>query len=97
MVNTDEEAVAMLRLLERSQNKPASSPRILLVTSAFHMQPAQRLFERQGVVVEPFPVDVQSRSAWAGPPCRDHTQWFPSAGLLIPVSVPCISRRAALG
>ena len=82
MVNTAEEAFAIRRLLERSQNKAASSPRILLVTSAFHMQRARRLFERQGLVVEPFPVDFQARGAWAGPQWQDPTQWFPSAGAL---------------
>ena len=82
VVNTAEEAVAIRRLLERSQNKAAPSPRILLVTSAFHMQRAQRLFERQGFVVEPFPVDFQARGDWVGPQWRDPTQWFPSAGAL---------------
>ena len=60
----------------------ASSPRILLVTSAFHMQRAQRLFERQGMQVLPFPVDFQARGRWAGPLWRDPTQWFPSARAL---------------
>ena len=82
VVNTAEEAVAIRRLLESSKNNAASSPRILLVTSAFHMQRAQRLFERQGLVVEPFPVDFQARGAWVGPQWRDPTQWFPSAGSL---------------
>ena len=46
------------------------------MTSAFHMRRAQRLFERQGLVVEPFPVDFQARGAWAGPLWRDPTRWF---------------------
>ena len=71
--NTAEEAAAIARLL---------TPRapILLVTSAFHMRRAQRLFERQGLKVLPFPVDFQARGAWAGPLWRDPTQWLPSAG-----------------
>lgn len=48
--------------------KPAGSgqwavggkPRIILVTSAFHMPRARMLFERQGFEVEPFPVDFQN-------------------------------------
>ena len=72
VVNTAEEAAAVAQLL------PARAP-ILLVTSAFHMGRAQRLFERQGLVVQPFPVDFQARGAWAGPLWRDPTQWFPSA------------------
>jgi len=35
-------------------------PRIILVTSAFHMRRARMLFERQGFEVEPFPVDFQT-------------------------------------
>ena len=82
VVNTAEEAVAIRRLLESSENNAVSSPRILLVTSAFHMQRARRLFERQGLVVQPFPVDFQARGAWAGPQWRDPTQWLPSASAL---------------
>ena len=93
VVNTAEEAVAIRRLLERSQNKAASSPRILLVTSAFHMQRAQCLFERQGLVVEPFPVDFQVRGVWVEPQWRDPTHWFPSAGAL-DASSPCPVRAA---
>ena len=82
VVNTAEEAVAISRLLEASGNGSVPSPRILLVTSAFHMRRAQRLFERQGLMVEPFPVDFQARGAWAGPLWRDPTKWFPSAEAL---------------
>ena len=59
VVNTAEEAIAIRRLLEASDRSIISS-RILLVTSAFHMCSAQRLFERQGMFVEPFPVDFQA-------------------------------------
>ncbi len=82
VVNTEEEAVAIRRLLEASKNSEVSSPRILLVTSAFHMRRAQGLLERQGLEVEPFPVDFQVRGAWAGPLWRDPTLWVPSAGAL---------------
>ena len=34
-------------------------PRIILVTSAFHMRRAKMLFERKGFEVDPFPVDFQ--------------------------------------
>jgi uncharacterized SAM-binding protein YcdF (DUF218 family) len=81
-VNTAEEAVAIRRLLEPSNAASAPPTRILLVTSAFHMRRSQRLFERQGFEVEPFPVDFQARGAWAGPLWRDPTQWFPSAAAL---------------
>ena len=61
---------------------PTRKSRILLVTSAFHMCRAQRLFERQGLKVLPFPVDFQARGRWAGPLWRDPTQWLPSARAL---------------
>lgn len=70
--NTAEEAAAVAALL------PAGS-RILLVTSAFHMQRARRLFEAQGLGVIPYPVDFQSWGVWAGSPLADPLQWFPSS------------------
>jgi len=76
VLNTADEAVAIRRLL------PARQSRVLLVTSAFHMRRAQRLFERQGMQVLPFPVDFQARGRWAGPLWRDPTQWLPSAKAL---------------
>ena len=75
VVNTAEEAAAIRQLL------PVRSC-ILLVTSAFHMRRARRLFERQGLKVLPFPVDFQARGRWAGPLWRDPTQWLPSARAL---------------
>ena len=75
VLNTAEEAVAIARLLP-------GRPRILLVTSAFHMRRAQRLFERQGLLVQPFPVDFQARGRWAGALWRDPSQWLPSARAL---------------
>ena len=80
VVNTAEEAAAISKLL-RSTN-PFVSSRILLVTSAFHMHRAQRLFERQGVKVVPFPVDFKARGTWAGPLWRDPLQWLPTASSL---------------
>tara|TARA_B100000674_G_scaffold494937_1_gene520818 strand:- start:248 stop:1000 length:753 start_codon:yes stop_codon:yes gene_type:complete len=74
--NTADEAVAIRRLL------PVGQSRVLLVTSAFHMRRSQRLFERQGMEVLPFPVDFQARGRWAGPLWRDPTQWLPSATAL---------------
>ena len=81
VVNTAEEAIAIRQVLQRSQSS-ATSMRILLVTSAFHMRRAQRLFERQGLKVFPFPVDFQARGQWVGPLWRDPTQWLPSARAL---------------
>ncbi len=60
VVNTADEFEAVARLLSNKGVKiydPAGQFRILLVTSAFHMPRAQRLFERAGLQVIPFPVD----------------------------------------
>lgn len=70
--NTAEEARAVAAQLPKGS-------RILLVTSAFHMARARALFERQGFRVVPYPVDFQSRGAWAGSPLTDVQSWVPTA------------------
>ena len=56
--NTFEEAKAIKRLflqeIRSNQNK------IILVTSAFHMKRAKKVFEREGMKVLPYPVDFKS-------------------------------------
>jgi uncharacterized SAM-binding protein YcdF (DUF218 family) len=47
--NTDQEAKAVAKLLNKEV------PNIILVTSAFHMPRAQKVFEAAGIVVSPFP------------------------------------------
>ena len=46
------------------------------------MRRSQRLFERQGMQVLPFPVDFKARGRWAGSVKHDPTQWLPSASAL---------------
>jgi uncharacterized SAM-binding protein YcdF (DUF218 family) len=63
VLNTSDEAHAVAALL--NARKPAAGPvdkkhRVLLVTSAFHMQRARTLFERAGLSVIPFPVDFKA-------------------------------------
>lgn len=53
--NTAEEAIEVEKLLGKEK-------RLLLVTSAFHMTRAQRLFEARGLKVTPYPVDFKSQS-----------------------------------
>ena len=53
VVNTDQEAKATKKLLS------VDSPKVILVTSAFHMPRAQLVFEAAGINVVPFPVDFQ--------------------------------------
>ena len=52
--NTDQEAKAVAKLLNKDV------PNIILVTSAFHMPRAQKVFEAAGIIVSPFPVDFLS-------------------------------------
>lgn len=60
--NTAQEAQAVWDLFASQAPHASRPPKILLVTSAFHMPRAQRLFERQGFVVEAFPVDFRVRA-----------------------------------
>lgn len=57
VLNTADEARAVAELLRARQ---VMRPRVLLVTSAFHMRRARQLFEEEGVVVDPFPVSFSS-------------------------------------
>ena len=58
--NTYEEALAINDLFINRINKNSKHLKIILVTSAFHMQRAKRVFEKNGFNVYPFPVDFQA-------------------------------------
>lgn len=57
--NTEEETIAV-RQIGRNWWVTESKPRIILVTSAFHMKRAEILFRKNGFEVTPFPVDLQT-------------------------------------
>ena len=60
VTNTAEEAAAVAALLPKLASIGGTRPRtILLVTSAFHMPRAQRLFQHAGLEVLPYPVDFK--------------------------------------
>lgn len=62
VMNTRQEAQAVATLLNKRRIERGDSVarmQVLLVTSAFHMRRATRLFERAGFTVSPFPVDFQ--------------------------------------
>ena len=69
--NTDQEAEAFKKLLS------SDKPNILLVTSAFHMPRAQKVFEAAGIRVVPFPVDFLT-----GPEKLTVMSFIPSAEAL---------------
>ncbi len=73
--NTAQEAIEIRKIL----NKKNSHSKILLVTSAFHMQRAKKIFERQGLLVYPFPVDFKS-SKFLG--FQSPYQWIPNSNSL---------------
>mgnify|MGYP000008644782 CR=1 FL=1 len=60
-MNTADEAVGVRQLLggTASGSTFGPTPRILLVTSAFHMPQSKALFERQGLTVIEYPVDLR--------------------------------------
>lgn len=58
VVTTDEEAHAVADVLAARAGSKAA-PRVLLVTSAFHMRRAKLLFARAGMETIPFPVDFK--------------------------------------
>jgi len=58
VTNTVEEGRAVAELLAKRLGANAA-PRVLLVTSAFHMRRAQMLFVRAGLEAVPFPVDFK--------------------------------------
>ncbi len=72
VVNTSQEAIEVRNKL----NQINSSFKILLVTSAFHMKRAKKLFENQGFRVYPFPVDfkVSKNTQWKSP-----YKWIPNS------------------
>ena len=54
--NTYEESIAVTKLIPNNSS-------IILVTSAFHMHRSKYLFEKQGLVVIPYPVDFKTSNA----------------------------------
>ena len=77
-INTQQEALAIKKLFN-TLHENSSSKSIILVTSAFHMKRAKSLFERNGLIVKPFPVDFQARGDWSGSIFRDPLKWVPTS------------------
>ena len=77
--NTFEEAKAVKRLLLREINP--NPKKIILVTSAFHMKRAKKVFERERIEVIPYPVDFKSNGNFISS-LRNPLKWIPSASSL---------------
>ena len=79
--NTYQEALAVKEIISTSNQ--FNNQKILLVTSAFHMKRAKKVFEREGLIVTEFPVDFQANGKWAGNVAKNPLFWLPTAeGLL---------------
>ena len=59
VLNTYEEAKAIKNIL--SEKITSNKPKIILVASAFHMQRAKKVFEREGINVNPYPVNFRTK------------------------------------
>ena len=79
VVNTYQESLKVKELISKSTNLNKNPSKIILVTSSFHMKRAKKVFERQGLVVVPFPVDFQSNGDWAGNVINNPLLWLPSS------------------
>ena len=77
--NTYQEAKAVQNLLKTEII--LTRKKIILVTSAFHMNRAKRVFEKEGFDVQPFPVDFQSESSYKSL-LSNPFNWFPTASSL---------------
>ena len=77
--NTLQEAKAIKKLL--NDEIPAGQKKVILVTSAFHMKRAKRVFEREGISVLPYPVDFRSNKIFS-PSLSNPLMWIPNSSSL---------------
>ena len=77
--NTLGEAKAIKNLLERK--KTSYKKKIILVTSAFHMKRAMKVFEREGINVLPYPVDFKTNQNFISS-LSNPLFWVPSSRYL---------------
>ena len=77
--NTLQEAKAVQKLL--NDKVKARKKKIILVTSAFHMNRAKRVFEKEGISVFPYPVDFRSNESFSTA-LRNPLMWIPNSSFL---------------
>ena len=77
--NTLQEAKAIKKLL--NNEIPLIQKKIILVTSAFHMKRAKKVFESEGISVQPYPVDFKSNRGFNSL-LRDPLKCVPSSDYL---------------
>ena len=74
--NTLQEAKAIKKLL--NNEIPLIQKKIILVTSAFHMKRAKKVFESEGISVQPYPVDFKSSRSFISS-LHDPLKWMPNS------------------
>ena len=74
--NTLQEAKAIKKLL--NNEIPLIQKKIILVTSAFHMKRAKKVFESEGISVQPYPVDFKSSRSFISL-LRNPLKWIPDS------------------
>ena len=78
--NTFQEAKAIKNLINKSI--PLNKNKIILVTSAFHMKRAKKIFERENFIVKPYPVDFISKKATKKVFLYNPYNWLPNSNSL---------------
>ena len=79
VTNTLQEAKAVKKILNNEIS--SSQKKVILVTSAFHMKRAKKVFEQQGIVVFPYPVDFRSSKSLFSS-LRNPLKWVPNSSSL---------------
>jgi len=82
--NTLQEAKAIKKLL--NNEIPLIPKKIILVTSAFHMKRAKKVFESEGINVQPYPVDFKSSRSFISL-LRNPLKWMPNSYYLNQISI----------
>ncbi|KGG02335.1 MULTISPECIES: YdcF family protein [Prochlorococcus] len=77
--NTLQEARAIKKLL--NDEIPLIQKKIILVTSAFHMKRAKKIFESEGIIVQAYPVDFKSSRSFISS-LRNPLKWMPNSFFL---------------
>ena len=79
VINTFQEAKAIKKLLNKEII--SDQKKIILVTSAYHMKRAKKVFEKEGIIVFAFPVDFKSDKSLINS-LSNPLKWIPSASNL---------------
>ena len=77
--NTLQEAKEIKKFL--NDESPLIHKRIILVTSAFHMKRAKKVFEGEGISVQSYPVDFKSNKSFLSS-LSNPLKWMPSSSSL---------------